>query len=86
MIKKFEKLYCLKSSLGNKGWIEDKDIIKPYLLEDRGLYKGYSSLLLRPKSAKEVGQILSIFSIFFLKWGVSQKRDKLGNLTCSIFF
>ena len=48
MIKKFEKLYCLKSSLGNKGWIEDKDIIKPYLLEDRGLYKGYSSLLLRP--------------------------------------
>ena len=60
MIKKFEKLYCLKSSLGNKGWIEDKDIIKPYLLEDRGLYKGYSSLLLRPKSAKEVGQILSI--------------------------
>ena len=43
MIKKFEKLYCLKSSLGNKGWIEDKDIIKPYLLEDRGLYKGYSS-------------------------------------------
>ena len=60
MIKKFEKLYCLKSSLGNKGWIEDKDIIKPYLQEDRGLYKGYSSLLLRPKSAKEVGQILSI--------------------------
>ena len=54
MIKRFEKLYCLKSSLGNKGWIEDKDIIKPYLLEDRGLYKGCSSLLLRPKSTKEV--------------------------------
>ena len=60
MKKKIEKLYCLKPFLGDKGWIEDKNIIEPYLLEERGLFRGSSSLLLRPKNSKEVSQILSI--------------------------
>ena len=57
-MKKFENLFELKSILGSKGWIEDKKIIEPYLLEERGLYEGASSLLLRPHNTKELSQIL----------------------------
>ena len=52
------KLQKLKNTLGPKGWIEDKEIIEPYLLEERGLFRGESSLLLKPKNTEEVSKIL----------------------------
>ena len=54
------KLQKLKNTLGSKGWIEDKEIIEPYLLEERGLFRGESSLLLKPKNTEEVSKILKL--------------------------
>ena len=54
------KLQKLKNALGPKGWIEDKEIIEPYLLEERGLFRGESSLLLKPKNTEEVSKILKL--------------------------
>ena len=53
-------LIPIKTTLGPKGWIENKEVIEPYLIEERGIYKGESSLLLRPKTTKEVSNILKI--------------------------
>jgi D-lactate dehydrogenase (cytochrome) len=54
------KLQKLKNTLGPKGWIEDKEIIEPYLLEERGLFRGESSLLLKPENTEEVSKILKL--------------------------
>ena len=53
-------LQKLKKTLGPKGWIEDKEIIEPYLVEERGLFIGKSSLLLRPQNTEEVSKILKL--------------------------
>ncbi|MBT3939685.1 MAG: FAD-binding oxidoreductase [Pelagibacterales bacterium] len=53
-------LQKLKKTLGPKGWIEDKGIIEPYLVEERGLFKGKSSLLLKPQNTEEVSKILKL--------------------------
>ena len=53
-------LQKLKKTLGPKGWIEDKEIIEPYLVEERGLFKGKSSLLLKPQNTEEVSKILKL--------------------------
>ena len=42
MSSKLKQLNQLKNSLGSKGWIEDPLVIEPYLLEERGLYRGKS--------------------------------------------
>ena len=55
-----KKLFPLKETLGPKGWIEDLNAIEPHLLEERGLYKGKSDLLLKPNSTNEVSKILKI--------------------------
>jgi FAD/FMN-containing dehydrogenase len=59
-ILKLQKLQKLKNTLGSKGWIEDKEIIEPYLLEERGLFRGESSLLLKPQNTEEVSKILKL--------------------------
>ena len=53
-------LQKLKKTLGPKGWIEDKEIIEPYLVEERGLFIGKSSLLLKPQNTEEVSKILKL--------------------------
>ena len=61
------KLQKLKNTLGPKGWIEDKEIIEPYLLEERGLFRGESSLLLKPKNTEEVSKILKLCNKYNIK-------------------
>ena len=61
------KLQKLKDTLGPKGWIEDKEIIEPYLLEERGLFRGESSLLLKPKNTEEVSKILKLCNEYNIK-------------------
>ena len=61
------KLQKLKNTLGPKGWIEDKEIIEPYLLEERGLFRGESSLLLKPKNTEEVSKILKLCNEYNIK-------------------
>lgn len=61
------KLQKLKNALGPKGWIEDKEIIEPYLLEERGLFRGESSLLLKPENTEEVSKILKLCNEYNIK-------------------
>ncbi|MDB9762082.1 FAD-binding oxidoreductase [Alphaproteobacteria bacterium] len=61
------KLQKLKNTLGPKGWIEDKKIIEPYLLEERGLFRGESSLLLKPQNTEEVSKILKLCNEYNIK-------------------
>jgi len=61
------KLQKLKNTLGPKGWIEDKEIIEPYLLEERGLFRGESSLLLKPQNTEEVSKILKLCNKYNIK-------------------
>jgi FAD/FMN-containing dehydrogenase len=60
MHTKLKNLLPLKDSLGPKGWIEDTSTIEPYLVEERGLYRGKSDLLLRPSNTSEVSNILKL--------------------------
>ena len=53
-------LQILKNTLGPKGWIEDKEVIEPYLIEERGLFRGESFLLLKPQNIEEVSKILKL--------------------------
>ena len=55
-----DKLNILKNNLNKKIWCEKKHQIDPYLSEERGKYLGMSKLLLKPRSTKEVSNILSI--------------------------
>ena len=55
-----DKINILKEKLKKNIWIDEKDRIFPYLLEERGKYKGRSQLLLKPTTTAEVSQILSI--------------------------
>ena len=48
-----DKLNNLKNNLNNKIWYEKKYQIDPYLLEERGNFKGMSKLLLKPRSTKK---------------------------------
>ena len=55
-----DKLNILKNNLNREIWYEKKHQIAPYLFEERGKYIGMSKLLLKPRSTKEVSNILSI--------------------------
>ena len=60
MHSELKKLLPLKTFLGTKGWVEDPNIIEPHLIEERGLYKGKSDLLLKPINTSEVSSILKL--------------------------
>lgn len=48
----------LKSIVGPSGWIDDPATIAPYLVDQRGLYRGRAALLLRPASTEEVAAVV----------------------------
>ncbi len=60
MNSEFKKLNKLKKTLGPKGWIDDANNIKPYLIEERGLFSGQSKLLLKPTNTKEISKIIKL--------------------------
>lgn len=55
-----DELDRLKTIVGDKGWIEDPDLLSPYLEERRGLYVGATPLLLRPATTREVSDVVSL--------------------------
>ena len=55
-----DKLNILKNNLNREIWYEKKHQIAPYLFEERGKYIGMSKLLLKPRSTKEVSNILTL--------------------------
>ncbi len=50
----------IKSLVGPKGWIDDPASRAPYLVEERGLYKGRAALVVRPASSGEVSSVVKI--------------------------
>ena len=50
----------LKGVVGQKGWIDDPGEVEPYLVESRGLYRGGTHLVLRPRSTEEVAEIVRL--------------------------
>lgn len=50
----------IKSLLGPKGWSEDAAKLGPRLVEERGLYKGNSPLLVMPANTDEVSDVMKI--------------------------
>ena len=50
----------LKSAVAPGGWTEDQDEIAPWLTEDRGLYFGSATLMMKPRDTAEVSAILKI--------------------------
>ncbi len=55
-----QALEKIKSLLGSKGWTDDKEKLAPRLVEERGLYKGSSPLLVMPGNTDEVAGVLKI--------------------------
>ncbi|MET1026972.1 MAG: FAD-binding oxidoreductase [Dongiaceae bacterium] len=50
----------LRNIVGVKGWVDDPDVMAPYLTEWRGLTTGKSPVVLRPGSTEEVAAIVKI--------------------------
>jgi FAD/FMN-containing dehydrogenase len=50
----------LKSAVGPGGWTEDQTEIAPWLKEDRGLWFGSATLMMKPANREEVSTILKI--------------------------
>jgi len=50
----------IKAVVGAKGWIDDPALSAPYLVEERGLYKGRAALVVRPASSDEVAGVVRI--------------------------
>ena len=48
--------------VGEKNAVRDQSEIAPHLIENRGLYKGASPLLLKPATVEEVSQIMKLAS------------------------
>ena len=67
MISEFKNLNKLKKTLGPKGWIDNIDVIEPYLIEERGLFKGKSKLLLKPKNTEEISDIVKLCNKYNIK-------------------
>ncbi len=53
-------LESLKAAAGDGGWIEDEDAKAPYLTDERDLYHGDASLVLRPDSTGATARIVEI--------------------------
>ena len=50
----------LKAALGPKGWTADPAELAPHLLEERGIYRGRSPVMVKPVSTAEVAAVVAI--------------------------
>lgn len=50
----------LKAIVGPGGWIDDPAEMEPYVTEQRGLWRGVTPLVVRPKSTEEVARIVRL--------------------------
>ena len=50
----------LKAAAGDGGWLEEADAKAPYLTDERDLYHGDAALVLRPRTAAQVAEIVKI--------------------------
>jgi FAD/FMN-containing dehydrogenase len=50
----------IKDVVGPKGWVADPAAIEPYLVEERGLFRGATLLVVRPASTEEVASVVRL--------------------------
>ena len=50
----------LKAIVGLGGWIDDPAGMEPYVTEQRGMWRGVTPLVVRPKSTEEVARIVQL--------------------------
>jgi FAD/FMN-containing dehydrogenase len=55
-----ECVAALKAAVGAKGWIDDAARLEPYLMEERGRFRGRCAAVLRPASTAEVADVVRI--------------------------
>jgi D-lactate dehydrogenase (cytochrome) len=55
-----EALDKLKKIVGPRGWIADPIDMEPFLVEERGLYRGRARMVVRPASTAEVSDIVKV--------------------------
>ena len=48
----------LKAIVGRGGWIDDPAEMEAYVTEDRGLWRGVTPLVVRPRNTDEVARIV----------------------------
>ncbi len=60
MTKQAETLQQIRALLDPKGWIDGDGEMRPYLVEERGLYRGAAAAVVKPASTDQVAQILRL--------------------------
>jgi FAD/FMN-containing dehydrogenase len=55
-----EAFQRIKDAVGAKGWSDDPAVLAPHLREERGLWRGEASLLVRPAATEEVARVVTI--------------------------
>lgn len=48
-------LGAIREAAGPGGWIDDAAAMEPYLIEERGLYRGTCAAVVRPDSTESLG-------------------------------
>lgn len=53
-------LDSIRAAVGPKGWIGGEDGMEPYLAEQRGLFRGRCSMVVRPSSTRQVAEVVAL--------------------------
>ena len=51
-------LEAIRGAVGPKGWIVDTGAMEPYLIEERGLYRGACDMVVLPRTTAEVAAVV----------------------------
>ena len=55
-----EAIDKLKAIVGPRGWITDQADMAPFMVEERGLYRGRARMVVRPASTAEVADVVKV--------------------------
>ncbi len=55
-----DALEAIRSAVGPKGWIAEGDAMEPYLVEQRGLFRGSCAMVVRPASTRQVSEVVAL--------------------------
>jgi FAD/FMN-containing dehydrogenase len=55
-----EALDRIRAIVGPRGWTTDPEDMAPYLVEERGLYKGRARMVVRPATTAEVAEVIKV--------------------------
>jgi FAD/FMN-containing dehydrogenase len=55
-----EALEKIRAIVGPRGWIADPADMAPFLVEERGLYRGRARMVVRPASTHEVSEVVKV--------------------------